>query len=481
MIKSARFCILLILLGLLSACATPVDYAPTGAERMLDERVEILLADLLNDAAAQGPAAVVPGSAFQDEYFSRLEEIVCERLETRLRERNDIFTLNRQNWFELQAQRPLTFMNHPVAERRRLANAVIYQVDITADTVLDRVNCTITARGSDGRGLPGIVASGPLGFGQQSLAHTLFYTPANQNPYPEGLAERPFTSLDRLAYSLISELAESYNNGLKVGDRTVADREVKVLLYSKSAFGGGLDQVIEEALQQALITQSGFTCLLNRQDIGAALEQIDFYQWHSQIFKDIELPAFEVGTILLLADLSRPRRDGAFSLSLRALWHANPMEDERGGLILEDAAGTYVSGFAARAYFADDNLNYRYRRPDPGPRRHSSRPPAPPAPRKSWNGLSNDISLCFYDFTETLAARIYPVLNEAPGVTWLRRADELCDHDSDCLCYEIWYDGSEEEISAWLRNYLRTSKSLDFRIQSYGPGRLEVHFDGGFN
>ncbi len=494
--KSSRLLLPLLLL-LLSACAgqspvtpPPVDSAPSQAERLLDQRISTLIDDLISDsrltAAATAPVAVVPGSALAGEYFSRLEELVCERLETRLREEHDIFRLSRQNWFELRAGRPLSFQNLPPDRRQVLAAALIYKVEITADTVLDRINCTLSASGADGRSRPGIVASGPLGFGRTSLARSLYYAAANRNPYPEGLEERPFVSLDRLAYSLATELAEAYRNGLKIAGHKVADREIKVLLSTTSkSLPLGLTEEIQSALQQALVGQNGFTCVLSRRDFAETMREIDFYNWHRQAFKQLDPAKFEPGTILLLADVSRPRRNDLYGVALRAIWRTDPLEDRQGKMIAETAGGTYVSGFTAKAYFSDRDLYYRYgsRRPaiHPPRRQPASKPGPQTVARPPWKGPANEINLCFYDFTATLRHRIYPVLNRAPGVTWLRRADELCEQGSDCLCYELWYQGSREDLEAWLRRYLKNAKSLEFYITSNGPGRLEVHFNGGFN
>jgi len=479
-----------LLLLLLTACAgTPVNYAPTQAERMLDQRVEILLNDLLADqrfsADEMAPAAVVPGSAMQGENFSRLEEMLCERLETRLRESHDIFKLSRQNWFELRDGHALTFQNQPQDKRHRLRSAIIYQIEITADTVLDRINGTITAQNADGQHLAGVIASGPLGFGQESLARRLYYAAANRNPFPEGLEERPYASLDRLAYSLASELHETYNNGLHVGGQKVADREVKVLLYTTSQHHPtGLALEIQDALQQALISQRGFTCVVSKQDLAPALRQIDFYKWHSQIFKPVDLPNFEPGTVLLMADIGQLFKNNTLSLAMRAIWRSDPLEDQQGNLINESGGGTYVAGFTAKAYFDGSQLRRRYGTRYQHPVKKTYKPVKSHKihrAREPWSGPSTDLNICFYDFTEVLSNRIYPVLNRAPGVTWIRRADELCERDSDCLCYELWYNGTREDISAWLRQYLKTSDSVNFRLSSNGPGRIEVHFDGGFN
>jgi len=102
------------------------------------------------------------------------------------------------------------------------------------------------------------------------------------------------------------------------------------------------------------------------------------------------------------------------------------------------------------------------------------------APKVTRSVPVGDLDLCFYEFTSVFEKRIYPVLTNAPGVTEIRRADELCDSASGCLCYELWYQGSLEEISVWLRQHLRTSEVLAFRLAPKGDGRLNVYFDGGF-
>jgi len=80
-IQLCKMLFLVMSLTLLAACAgTPVNYAPTQAERMLDQRVNLILDDLLADqlfsASEMAPAAVVPGSAMQGETFSLLEEML---------------------------------------------------------------------------------------------------------------------------------------------------------------------------------------------------------------------------------------------------------------------------------------------------------------------------------------------------------------------------------------------------------------------
>jgi hypothetical protein len=143
-------------------------------------------------------------------------------------------------------------------------------------------------------------------------------------------------------------------------------------------------------------------------------------------------------------------------------------------------AGTYLSGFTARAYLSGSSARgYSRTRPV---RRPGQKPayPEKDVPKVERSVPVGDLDLCFYEFTSVFEKRIYPVLTNAPGVTDIRRADELCDNASGCLCYELWYQGSLEEISTWLRQRLRTSEVLTFRLAPKGDNRLNVYFDGGF-
>ena len=183
---------------------------------------------------------------------------------------------------------------------------------------------------------------------------------------------------------------------------------------------------------------------------------------------------------LLMADIFRARHADRVGVALRALWRAGPLETATGNLIPTNVAGTYLSGFTARAYLSGSSVRgYSRTRP-------VKRPGDKPAyPEKSRAKVVRsvpvgDLDLCFYEFTSVFEKRIYPVLTNAPGVTEIRLADELCNTASGCLCYELWYEGSVEEISVWLRQRLRTSEVLTFRLAPKGDNRLNVYFDGGF-
>ena len=99
--------------------------------------------------------------------------------------------------------------------------------------------------------------------------------------------------------------------------------------------------------------------------------------------------------------------------------------------------------------------------------------------KKGYTGaVSGDITTCFYRFTDVYKKRIYGVLSGAPGVKNITRTDHQC--EGDCICYEMDYNGKIERLEDWIKEKLRTSKSLEFRLNKISENRLEAWFQGGF-
>ena len=472
------------LLAILAGCAgTPVktfDLDP------FEEKLNGLISDLISSQTftpgEMAPAAVMPGSLKLGTRFSRLEELVMERLTLALRKRNDFHKLSRQNWFEFREGRPLTFTDQPPAQQRLLRNLIVYEVGVSSDKVLGQIKVHILGTDADGHALPGVVSEATFDFSPDSPARRLYDTRPSTSPFPEGLEERPYTSLDRLTFSLAAELADAYRNGISAGKETAADEEVRVLLYSTHPSGRvsrGLVAAIQDSLQQAIVSNRGFTCVVSQKDFGPAFNQIDFYKRNRTVF-EMEESRFTAGTVLLMVDTIRSRHADRVGVALRALWRASPLETTTGNLIPTNVAGTYLSGFTAKAYLSGSSVR-GYSRTTPV-RRPGEKPayPEKDLPKVALSVPVGDLDLCFYEFTSVFEKRIYPVLTKAPGVTEIRRADELCDNASGCLCYELWYEGSLEEISVWLQQHLRTSEVLTFRLAPKGDNRLNVYFDGGF-
>jgi hypothetical protein len=479
-----------LLLVFMAGCAgTPVK-APEQApfEVRLDQLIDGLIANRAFTPEEMAPTAVMPGALKSGTRFSRLEELVMERLALALRKQNDFYTLSRQNWFAYREGRPLTFMDQPTARQRLLRNLVVYEVGVSPDRVLGQVKVRIMGTDADGRAVPGVAAEGAFDFGPNRPARRLYDAEPGGNPYPKGLEENPYESIDQMTYSLASELADAYRNGILTGEETAAHEEVRVLLYTKhSGESGEMDQTIQDSLQQSIVGNRGFTCVVSRKDFGPAFEQIDFYRRNNTIF-DMEESLFTAGTVLLMMDTFPHRRGGRIGVTLRGIWRTDPLETAAGNLIYTNVAGTYLSGFTAKAYLRGSEA-----------RRYSGRGKIPDTPgtfttpkpvptytdravstRAVRPGAQGDLDICFYESTSVFQKRIYPVLSNAPGVTEIRRLHERCEGSTGVLCYELWYDGSVAEISRWLTRHLRTSKVLAFRLEPKGEGRLNVHFDGGF-
>ncbi len=87
------------------------------------------------------------------------------------------------------------------------------------------------------------------------------------------------------------------------------------------------------------------------------------------------------------------------------------------------------------------------------------------------------VTVSFFNYTDVYIPRIYQVLASAPGVRDLRR---LWSSDA-ALSYSLDYAGRLEPLEAWLREKLRTSVVVPFRISTdVGANQLNVYFDAGF-
>jgi len=480
----------LLLMIFSGGCATTPTHSATWQdpterfEVSVNRLIENLIATEKHSPGEMAPAAIMPGSLKTGTKFTRLEELIMERLSLRLREKHNMYSLSRQNWFEFREGRPLTFQNLPFAERDHMRNLVVYEVRISADEVLKKMKVHSIASDADGRAVPGLVADTVLEFERESPARKLYNSKPQTNPFPEGLEERPYVSLDRLAFSLAAELTDAHRTGISAGGAKAADTEVRVLLYAKPSGGiaSGLVNPIQNSLQQAIVGNRGFACAVSREDFGPAFKQIDFYKKHKSIF-EMEESKFTAGTVLLMADVSKHPDGDKIGVALRAIWRVTPLETAAGDLIPTNVAGTYLSGFTAKAYLSRSAVKIAY-----GPGKVTKTIPAteqekaePPKVEPIWTGPPRDMDVCFYKFTEVYRKRIYSTLNKAPGVTDVRRVDALCQGQKECLCYELTYHGSSEKLSAWLDENLRTARAREFKIVHKGEGLLELHFTGGFD
>ncbi|BBO86027.1 hypothetical protein DSCO28_65930 [Desulfosarcina ovata subsp. sediminis] len=419
------------------------------------------------------PASVIPGSFKSDLPYSRLEELVMERLALRVRETRDLYTLSRQNWFECREGRPMTFYGAAFGDWQILKNLIVYEVTASSEDILNQVKVRITASDANGRTIPGVVGEATFDYAPGTPAYELYQASQISTPFPEGLEERPYESIDRLAYSLTAELVDAYRAGIEVGGHHAADEDIRVLLFVKESSARvdrGFQDLIQNTLQQAMVGNRGVSCVVSQEDFGPVFRQIDFYHKTRRVF-DMDESMFKAGTVLLMTEMFRHPDGDKIGVALRALWRVSPLESRDGDFIPTNVAGTYLSGFTSKAYVINQRVQ--------GAHRDHRRPvtvntPADYAPLQ-------DLDICFYQFTDVYEKRIYPVLIKAPGLSEIRREDALCDDQTACRCYVLRYAGNLDEISGYLRRNLRTSTVLPFRLVPKGYDLLEVHFERGFD
>jgi len=342
------FCALLLTL---SACAPQLT-----PEQIFANKIGILVDQVVAQQNAGvdslAPVAVVSAAALQGEQVNRLEEYTTERLTMKLRQSREIYPLSRQNWFELREKQPLSFAGQAMEKRSYLNDLTVYRVATARDEVLKQIKVEVTASDAQGKTVPGLVVESEFDLNAELPAALQYQAKAKSNPIPEGVEERPYQSLDRLAYSLSRELVEAYHANVVGDPNAVNGDEVSVVLQSQ-AVNGSLNKKflnrLENALQQAIVGNKGFSCAVSQQDFKPTFNQVDFYRKNRAEFA-MDETLFQPGTVVLLAEAA-PDKDGdKVGVSLRALWRVTPLETNKGELIATNLAGSYLSGFTAKGY-----------------------------------------------------------------------------------------------------------------------------------
>jgi hypothetical protein len=184
-----------------------------------------------------------------------------------------------------------------------------------------------------------------------------------------------------------------------------------------------------------------------------------------------------VGTIFLLLDCQWHPDGLKVGVSLRGVWSLSPLENHQGRAIIDKYAGTYLSGFTAKAYLA---LNGRKAIHGKSHRGLSSNGPK----LKSLTTVSaaepSLFQLCFYDFGPTFSRQLTPLLTRLPYIHQLEPQDSLCRQPSDCRCFQLQYQGGLDALNQLLHRQLRTSEVLPFEMVINNPQQIDLIHDGGF-
>lgn len=357
---------LLLLFGFGCQKNTVRPQLKTKFDRNLDELVGQTVENCRAKLAEIAPAAVVSGNAFNNKPYTRLDELISQRLTDKLSSDREIIELSRENWFEFKESRPLSFKGHSSAHYDLMENIVVFVIDVEPEPVFDQIKVSITAKDSKSRPIPGVKGQTMLEYFKDSPGTILLNTVANSNPLPDGLKENPYNSMEQMSYSLASELSYAIERGVKAGVYKASDEEIQVVLCSKNFSGGNpmFKQALIRELQQSLVSMDGMTCAVSRDDFAPIFNQMDFYKRNDHIFES-DNEKLKPGSVLLMAETKNNGNKN--QVALRAVWRVTPLKDKNGAFIPDNSSGTYVSGFTSRAWFEGtipNVLNPQYYEPE---------------------------------------------------------------------------------------------------------------------
>lgn len=451
-ILSLVFCILL-LVGCGSKDPIVMNEAPRvdpveveHFEQQIDELVSRVVVTQYGTKGEFAPVTVIPGAIKYGSAYTHLEEVIADSLKKKLQTSNEIYEFTSQNWFEYREGRSLSFWKNPSRDRVFLRQLKVFEVRINPEPVFARADVEIVVFDAEGHQLQGQRAGITLDFSPSSPAAQLNEQQINRTPFPEGIEERPFSSIDRFAFSLVGNLTDTYQAGVLGAGRQVSGNDVQVVLSVSPTTlvpKRTIDSIVK-ALQHAIIQAKGMTCVLSPAD--GSLHEKDVAQ----------------GTVLLVVDFDRPFRSEMISVAMRGVWRVSPLETASGSIVDADLTGTYLSGFTAKAYLQlqghlGEKSDFRGQR----------------VPRADTVSRSN-ITVCFYGADEVLKGASYKALRHIPSVEQIRWQE--CREDF-CGCWSMTSADSVSGVEGWLRRYLpQYTDETGYTVRTLNRESIEVLF-----
>lgn len=322
----------------------------TKFERNINELILETVESCRAKLAEIAPAAIVSKNALNGKFYTRLDELISQRLKEKLSSDREIIELSRENWFEFKESKPLSVKGHSQAHSDLMENIVVFIIDVEPEPLFDQIKVTITAKDSKLRPISGVTGQTMLEYFKDSPGTILLNTATRSNPLPAGLKENPYNSMEQMCYSLASELSFALEKGVKTGVFKASDEDIQVVLCSKNFSGTDLKfkQAMIQELQQSLASMDGMTCAVSQDDFASIFKQMDFYNKNDHIF-EIDNEKLKPGSVLLMIQTKTVGNKN--HAALRAVWRVTPLKDKAGNFIPANNAGTYVSGFTSRAWF----------------------------------------------------------------------------------------------------------------------------------
>lgn len=313
-----------------------IQHLQSGDVQRFEQQVDVLVKNIVatqyGTRAEFAPVAVIPGAIKHGAPYTHLEEVIADALKQKLQATNELYVFTSQNWFEYREGRPLSFWRNPSREREFLKQVKIFEVRINPEPLFAKVDVEIVVSDATGHILKGQRASQTFDFIPSSPAAQLHGQPANRTPFPEGTEERPFTSIDRFAFSLVGDLIDTYQVGVLTAGRHASNQDVQVVVSvtpTKLIPKRTINSIVK-SIQHAIVRAKGVTCVLSPQDSRVAEKDV------------------QQGTVLLVVDLDRIPRTDVINVALRGVWKVSPLETASGSIVDENLAGTYLAGFTAK-------------------------------------------------------------------------------------------------------------------------------------
>lgn len=436
---------------LLAGCATKQDSQGLSGinpkdvvrfEAQIDALVDEIVATQYGTLGEFAPVAVIPGAIKYGVPYTHLEEVIADTLKNKLQHSNELYVFTSQNWFEYREGRPLSFSKSAPREGDLLRQMKIFEVRLNLEPLFAKADVEIVVSNADGHILQGQRAQQNIDFGPASPAARLNAEPVNRTPFPEGIEERPYTSIDRFAFSLVADLIDTYKAGVLSSGRHASKEDVQVVLSvtPTTLVPRRTKDSIAKALQHAIIRAKGVTCVLSPRDQGVDESKV------------------QQGTVLLVIDLDRVAKSDVITVAMRGVWQVSPLETASGRIVHEDLAGTYLSGFTAKAYL---QLKGQVTTADG---------------RQVGTVDGQDVTVCFYGADARLLGTSYKALRHIPGAKKLARSECLDDH---CGCWTMSYEKSTAVLSGWLDRYLpHYTDENGYTVRFQGPESIDVLYNG---
>ena len=448
---------LVLICLILSSCATlPANGLLSGNNN--EHLISIIdtLASQIEHAAGKpetrvAPVAIVSGNAMRGGEYTRLDEFVITKITSHLQEKREIYQLSDQNWFQFREHRSLLPLHNA-------DTLLVYEVILRPEPALAQMSIIIRAYDQQMRSLPGLGATATLPYTKDSVLAEMYRAAPIVSPYPLGLEENPYRSVEQLTYKLGELLHDTYLRNYLNNKNAAKDQEINVQLHMQptSDVPTRFLTRLTNSLQQTVVAHNGFTCAISNQDMSPLFEQLDFYQTHRKRFEAVDT-LLRPATILLLTKITSSHK-GLIGIYLRAVWLETPVETRDGKLFESNLAGTYISGLTARAYIKLKNDELA-------------------------GGSGDGVTVCLGDFPSRLrqqAVRAMATYPESLGMT--AAPDTACRPKTpdNCRCFNMITEKQPDFVLNWMIPRLQEDLVIPFDATTTSQG-VYLSYNGGYD